>query len=232
MLEPGGNPNDFHVVAQSSVIAASAGQNVVESRLPVKPGHRFGLYSQDGQTPYCRTAFAQDVLGYALGDAQVTSTYSFAMESQAQVPIAARIEPDADNDGFGDETQDKCPQSPTTQGACPAPVTPVAFSTFTQVKKGSVTVVVTPSASSSVTVKGVVKLGKGRKATLNGGTQILSPGLQGRFKLFFIKKVKDKLKELSRKQSLKLNVTVSGANATGVMTTKALKLKIKGQAKP
>ena len=32
--------------------------------------------------------------------------------------VAATIEPDADNDGFGDETQDQCPRQATTQGPC------------------------------------------------------------------------------------------------------------------
>ncbi len=30
------------------------------------------------------------------------------------------VEPDADRDGFGDETQDACPSSASAQGACPA----------------------------------------------------------------------------------------------------------------
>ena len=33
--------------------------------------------------------------------------------------IGADVEPDADRDGFGDETQDRCPTDPSTQGACP-----------------------------------------------------------------------------------------------------------------
>src|SRR5215213_4452981 len=32
--------------------------------------------------------------------------------------VAATIEPDADRDGFGDETQDQCPRQASTQGAC------------------------------------------------------------------------------------------------------------------
>jgi hypothetical protein len=40
----------------------------------------------------------------------------------------ASIEPDADNDGFGDETQDQCPTDPTTQGACPTPTSPAGTS--------------------------------------------------------------------------------------------------------
>ena len=35
-----------------------------------------------------------------------------------QLLVAAVIEPDADHDGFGDETQDACPTQATTQGAC------------------------------------------------------------------------------------------------------------------
>jgi hypothetical protein len=35
-----------------------------------------------------------------------------------ELTVAATIEPDADGDGFGDETQDQCPSQATTQGAC------------------------------------------------------------------------------------------------------------------
>jgi hypothetical protein len=38
-----------------------------------------------------------------------------------EVFMQAIVEPDADNDGFGDETQDLCPSNATIQGACPAP---------------------------------------------------------------------------------------------------------------
>lgn len=41
------------------------------------------------------------------------------------LPVAARFEPDADRDGYGDESQDLCPQSAKTQAACPAPETRV-----------------------------------------------------------------------------------------------------------
>jgi hypothetical protein len=37
---------------------------------------------------------------------------------EEQLLVAAVIEPDADHDGFGDETQDACPTQATTQGAC------------------------------------------------------------------------------------------------------------------
>jgi hypothetical protein len=108
----------------------------------------------------------------------------------------------------------------------------VTLSTFSQVKKGAAIVVVTPSTTAPVSVLGIAKLGKGKKATLVGGTQTLSPGTQGRFKLKFTKGMKAKLSTLSRKRSLKLNVTVAGTSVSGAVTTTLLKLKIKGRAKP
>ncbi len=44
--------------------------------------------------------------------------------SPDELLINADIEPDADHDGFGDETQDQCPTDATTAGACPSPATP------------------------------------------------------------------------------------------------------------
>ena len=35
--------------------------------------------------------------------------------------VNADIEPDADHDGYGDETQDQCPADASTQGPCPQP---------------------------------------------------------------------------------------------------------------
>lgn len=39
-------------------------------------------------------------------------------EAANELLVAATIEPDADGDGFGDETQDGCPSQATSQGAC------------------------------------------------------------------------------------------------------------------
>jgi hypothetical protein len=39
-------------------------------------------------------------------------------EAANELLVAAVVEPDADGDGFGDETQDQCPTQASTQGAC------------------------------------------------------------------------------------------------------------------
>jgi hypothetical protein len=223
--------NSYTNVSQVTVQAGN-GQTTVDARMPVLAGDRLGLHGQpfsyegspiEGFSLYCEIP---GTLGAVLGDVGVGSTASFEPATEGRVPLAAVIEPDVDNDGFGDETQDACPQSAAVQVACP----PVTLSTSTQVKKGSVTIIVTSSTAAPVTVKGVAKLGKGRKAKMNGGTQNLLPGTLNKYRLFFTKGLKNKLKEMSPKKRLTLTVTISGTNVAGALTTITLKLKLKGQA--
>jgi hypothetical protein len=232
LLKPAGGNN--YTVTNQTNFNASTGQTVADARMPVVAGERLALHGLP--FTYSGTSYAgyeficpdeSSVLGGVTGDVPPGSTASFEEVAPAKIPLAAVIEPDADNDGFGDETQDACPQSAALQTPCP----PVALSTSTQIKKGSVTVIVTSSTAAPVTVKGVAKLGKGKKAKLNGGTQNLVPGTLSKFKLFFTKGLKNKLKDLSPQKKVTLKVTVSGTSVSGAVTTNTLKVKLRGQAK-
>ena len=55
--------------------------------------------------------------------------------SDARLNVAATLEPDADNDGFGDETQDACPTDGTAQGPCPVPETTITVRPKDKTKK-------------------------------------------------------------------------------------------------
>ena len=217
----------FTLVAQTGETPLAAGLNTIPTRLPVQAGDRLGIHGAT-TTMYCDTESESDVIAYFEGSVQPGETKAFQLDKPFRIPIRAAIEADADNDGYGDETQDGCPQSAAFQVACP----PVGLSTSAQVRKGSVTVVVSTSTPARVSVGGVVKLSKGKNATLSGGTQNLTPGVPGNFNLKFTKKVKKRLKELSPKKRLTLKVTVSGTNLAGAVTTTTLKVKLEGQAKP
>jgi len=232
ILRATGAPKQFQVVGESSPGSLNAGVSTFSTQIPVRTGDFIGNYGSttfgEPLTIYCNSLPPGNRIGVIEGNPPLNSfTTSFAEGEGFQVPITVSVEPDADNDGFGDETQDACPQSATTQVACP----PVALSTSKQVRKGSVTILVTSSTAAPVSVKGVVNLGKGKKAKLNGGTKNLSPGVLGKFTLKFSKALKAKLKELSVKQSLTLKATVTGTSASGAVTTKTLKIKLKGQEK-
>jgi hypothetical protein len=53
------------------------------------------------------------------GDLAPGETDDFSAPAGEQFDVSAKLEPDADHDGFGDETQDQCPTGAATQGACP-----------------------------------------------------------------------------------------------------------------
>src|SRR6476646_3703538 len=219
-------PNTVQIIGEANGTVAG-GASSIDARIPVQAGDRLGFFSPSGFGVVICEGRGDSIVGAYEGGGSPggTATYDSGPASDLRVPLFASIEPDADNDGYGDETQDLCPQSAAFQVACP----PVALSTSTQVKKGSVTVPVTSSAAAPVTVKGVAILGKGKTAKLNGGTQNLVPGTLSKFSLFFTKGLKNKLKELPPSKKLTLKVTISGTSVSGAVTTKTLKLKLKGQ---
>jgi hypothetical protein len=213
------------------------GLNVFDARIPVQTGDRLGLFGSSeefGGIPvgnlYCLFPGPENQIGAfpGSGGGPGATTPVIVIEAEARFPVAAVIEPDADNDGYGDETQDKCPQLATTQVPCPV----VTLSATSTAKKGLATVLITANSQATVTVGGTVKLGKGKSATLSGGTQVVAPGTIAQFTLLFPKKLKTKLKELPTKRSLSLEVVATAPNVVGAATTSTLKVKLKGQAKP
>ena len=238
VLHPTGVKDTFTVAGQQ-VIDVEEGTNVVATRIPIQAGDRLGLHGlpfvYEGSTvesvsTYCVGSLIAGELGAVPGDVPEGTSTAFGEVAEGRVPLAAVVEPDADGDGYGDETQDKCPTNSSTHDACPpppAPPAPITLSALGEAKKGLVKITVTASAQVSVTVGGTVNLGKGSSAKLSGGTQTVGPGTLAKFKVLFPAKLKQKLKQLTPKQTLtlKLSATAPGAN------TAALTVKVKGQEK-
>jgi hypothetical protein len=232
MFRPTGTPGQFQVIGESSAALISPGANTFPTRIPVHAGDLIGSSGSTFEGPatlFCETTNPAERLGIFAGNPPLGSVATIVEEeSEFQNPITVTIEADADNDGYGDETQDQCPQNASVQVACPA----VSLNASSIVKKTLVKVLVTTSLQASVVVKGSVELGKSKSAKLSGGTQIVAPGAISRFTLLFPGKLKSKLEELAKKRFLSLKLTVTAPNLVGAPTTRILKVKLKGQAKP
>jgi hypothetical protein len=235
VFRPTGIPAQFQVVGESPLTPVNGGVNTFQTRIPVQAGDLLG---ETGVAPIeetglfavsCGTTNPGDKIGAFAGNPTTGSSATLGAEaSEFAVPVTATVEPDADGDGFGDETQDKCPTNASTQGPCPAPPpipAPITLSASAAAQKGLVTVTLTSSAQASITVGGTVKLGKGKSATLSGGTQIVAPGTLAKFTVLFPAKLKARLKQLTPKQKLTLSLSASAPGATGT----ALTVKVKGQ---
>jgi hypothetical protein len=227
VYKPAGG-NSYTLVGEEVGGSLSLGEtNVYPARIPVQAGDLLGLGG--GLAFYCETTDPGDKVGFAKGTIASGSTAPFEMEeTELQVPVVAKIESDIDGDGYGDETQDKCPQSAAYQTACPV----VTISSKPLAGRNSVTVYVSTSLGAQVGLGGTVKLGKGKTAKLTAAAQTVSPGQVATFKLTLTGQVNKALKELPTKKALTLSITASATNVTGAPSSSTSKVKLKGLAKP
>jgi hypothetical protein len=99
----------------------TAGTESFLTRLGIAAGDRVGV---DLPTGFVSQIGVRQPTGTAI-DSWAPSLGSQTRAPNSSFPdyellLNATIEPDADGDGFGDETQDACPTNGTTQGACPS----------------------------------------------------------------------------------------------------------------
>ena len=229
VFRPTGVPQQLLVAAESSKERATAGNQSFSTRIPVQAGDLIGALAEVPPATgsvFCNTANPGDRVAAIAGTAPAGSTVSVVEEIEGiQNPVVVSVEPDADGDGYGDETQDACPQSASTQAACPV----VKLSSTATVKKKLVTLALTSTVAADVTVNGKVPLGKGKKAKLKGGTKAVVPGAFTKFTLRFPAKLVKRLEELPPSKKLTLTITSSAPNVAGAPTKKTIKVKLKGQ---
>jgi hypothetical protein len=240
VLRPTTTPKEFTVIGESAVTPAVPGLNTFQTRIPVQAGDLLaetGIATNGVLTEpavqICKGVGAAEVVGASTNGTVGTPVVVVEEEAKLAVPITVAVEPDADGDGYGDETQEQCPTDPTTQGPCPvktapAPPPPITLSGTGMVKKRAVTVSLTASAQASVTVAGSAALGKGKTASLAGGTQVVTPGTLAKFTVRFPAKLTKALKALPKGKKLTLTL---GASAPGATTT-TITVKVPGEKSP
>ena len=176
--------NEFQTIAETPPGTVQAGTNTFPTQIPVQAGDRFGVFAPASATSLvfiCTTTSSEDKLGLKEGDVPPGAKATYVPVENIQLALSVTIEPDVDGDGFGDETQDKCPRSAKLQTECPL----IALSSFGIASRNSALALVASSSSAPVTVAATVtvpgktkkgKKGKAKILKLTGGTQTVAPG--------------------------------------------------------
>jgi uncharacterized repeat protein (TIGR01451 family) len=122
VFRPRGN-NSFTVLASVPVVPAP-GVIRVPVRVPVQPGDVLGFSTGPDAGQNCFVAYgdnAQDFVAGRDGAAPDEGEVTLSQPEAARLNVGATLEPDGDGDGFGDETQDACPDDRTrTMDGCAA----------------------------------------------------------------------------------------------------------------
>jgi hypothetical protein len=110
---------ELEIVGLSREESIQPGQlNAFPTRIPVSAGDVIGLRNNSSGARCIDLPAAGYTLAYGDADLAVGTTAPFTPDPNIKLDVAAVLEPDADGDGYGDETQDLCPKDGTTQGAC------------------------------------------------------------------------------------------------------------------
>jgi len=123
LTDAGGGKFNGRSVGTGPTVTTKADQNAIQefpARISVQAGDRVAIDSADSSSSYSDNGSPKQVRFVPpLVDGQ--SARLQTEHDNKELLVQAVIEPDADRDGFGDETQDRCPTNGTTAGVCPAP---------------------------------------------------------------------------------------------------------------
>lgn len=111
--------NDYKVVGTSASVSPTANVvNTYQTRIPVQAGDQIGLFTGTGGGCVSIAPAGNEVSFFAADLSPGDPTKTFTTVDQRLLDVSARLEPDADNDGYGDETQDCAPNDPNVHTGC------------------------------------------------------------------------------------------------------------------
>ena len=207
------------------------------AQIPVRAGDIIGIFVASGGN--CITGFGTgDIIDFHAGDLSPGASDTFTPVSGNRVPVQATVEPDADHDGYGDETQDQCPTDASTHGPCPPgpqaprdtrpPVLSVVATTARLSRGRSISFFVRSNEAATGTATGTIALPKTARVVRFKKTRVsLRAHLRSRITLRLARREAAKVRAALRRHRLKAKVIVSVKDAAGNATVKRLVLKLK-----
>jgi hypothetical protein len=221
VLRGTGVPNEFTVLAESAPFTLTAGTVGYPVRVPVTAGDLLGLGGSAALM--CATGDAADVVGVITGNPAVGAPATYTPTTSRALSVVATIEPDVDKDGYGDTTQDLCPQSASFQSACPV----VILDSFAAPSGNKIAMVVTTDANVNVNVTGKAKV-NGKTLNLKGGTKACPAGTLTKFTVKLPKALKSALADLPPSKRIKVTLTATTTDLVGRVATDQSTVKLPG----
>ncbi|HEX2097005.1 MAG TPA: hypothetical protein VHF50_06515 [Solirubrobacterales bacterium] len=227
-------------VGESALETVGLGVSEFATRIPAPEYAHVGLTGPDGALLCEKTEMH---LAGAVEDAwPVGETRKFKVLSNVGVPVIAVAEADVDGDGYGDETQDRCPASAAHQGDCPT-VTPSVLSRV--VRRNAILVRAQVDSDASVEATGSIRWlkappGDRRRKTYSRVTPVtvrlsaglsrqLTAGAPATFRVPLPKAVLRRLAKLNPKRALRARITVTATDLAVRETTRTVVVRLRGR---
>jgi hypothetical protein len=225
-------------------VPAGAVSTTFSERLPIAAGQYIGLDHRNFDSGIFRSIPTSTTRTWS-NHLQDGDSRAADGGAAGELLLQARVEPDADGDGFGDETQDACPSDRGVQSACPVvpgaiapvlpdPTPPRASASFPATGKlGSVLskgLVANVSVNEPASVDGAATVAvKSFKARVNaqvaaGATAVSTPG-SARLVMKFDRKAKKTLAKVKKRVALSVRITVTDGSGNRTVLQRQVVLK-------
>jgi hypothetical protein len=208
-------------------------------RIPVNAGDLLGLTAiADAEVGITTPSTpGNQIAQFGGGDIPVgqTGTATIAWPN-LRVSVAATVESDADNDGYGDDTQDACPTDASRQGPCPAtadkraPKLALGSSSRQNVLANRVVVVtVTSDEDGTATASGRLSVpGASRTFKLRSASGKVTAGKRARLRLRVTRKALGAARRsLRRGRRVRARVTIVVRDGAGNVATAKKTVKVR-----
>ncbi|HEX8752176.1 MAG TPA: hypothetical protein VF731_02060 [Solirubrobacterales bacterium] len=234
-----GTAGRYQVIGEEGPHSIAANTSPIFStgvRIPVQAGDLIGFYGtgtncesyQPGKSGYHLFGF-----GPSVNVPAGTTATAEGGTTQSAIEIAATVEPDADHDGYGDETQDACPADPTAHlPPCPAPAPApgpapgpdttapgIALSSKTRqaaLKKGAVIGIATVTEGATLKASGSVSIPNAGAFSLSPTTVPATAAVKTALPLGIPKAARAKIKAaLGKDKVVKASIHVVATDAAG-----------------
>jgi hypothetical protein len=216
----------FKVLAESSLKTLEPDTAYdFKERIPVDQGDLLGLTaSGDAEVGITVPGTPQNQLAqFGGGDIPPGQTGTATIAWPDLRPsVVATVEADADNDGFGDDTQDKCPVDRTTQALCQ-----FSFGKLKRnEKRGTAVLPVTVPGAGTVSLSGKGVAGQQARTSRAASAKGRAVASASTVKLVVKGKGRKKQK-LNETGKVKLNLAITYTPTGGEPSTRPMKVKLK-----
>jgi hypothetical protein len=229
---------NYKKIGESATETVVDGANNFLTRIPAGEGDSVGLYGPV-ETLFCDKEDGAISLLHE-GTIATGETKPFEAASDVGTPVRVVVEDDRDADGYGDQSQDGCPESALFQSSCPLPAISVGK---VQVKRRAILIQASNSTDASIEAVGEVRWRKPFNATASttpntrlrrvglssGPPQAAAGGQAVALRVLLPRAVRRKLSQLPPRRSLRARIDVKATNLVPYVGTHEIKVRLPGR---
>lgn len=199
VMRPGAASNLTGVATGPTVATTAAGISVFPARIPIRAGDALGLDFDSTNTAGMKPSSgdpATVALYHAPALLDGVTAAATVLNTGTELLLNGDIEPDADQDGFGDESQDSCPRIAGTVNGCASAVLGFTVKSSKRQSVRRLSALVSLDRAGSLIARPVVTFkSRGKRITIKGKLTraTLTPSTEVKVSLSFTKAQRAKL---------------------------------------